>query len=308
MRLRICLFLSAIAAIGCGKSQTESTPSANLAEAGPQLQALSTFRFAPNAQGCPTAHSVNTRYFLIQDDTGLTGMVFRETVDISQCLTAEASTSKVTVSAWRAGQSQSARPAFGFEAPGEQGEMVDRTVYRITERGCCGPSNLDRYFSLENGAEVFSATGRPLRVRVAGDGDRWIAVQDSYSATAIQESERDSTIVGLIQYGDGRVPSLRLAVAHPRGGFYGLDSLYFVRGVPMRDSSEILVSSARGDPRQVQVSGFSIVAVLVAREWDGVPLRVEIPIESDRPQVQRARLSGHATLRVVSGRSTRPAT
>jgi hypothetical protein len=253
-----------------------------------------------------TAHSVNTRFSLMRD-TGGKSTVVQEIFDVSQCLTAEASTSKVIVTAWQAGDSQSASPIFKFEAPGEKGYFVNDEeygvndkVYRVTERGCCGPSDLDRYFSLVNGAAVFAATGHPLKVHVAGNGDRWIAAQDSYSATSIPESESDSAIVGLIQYGDGRTPSMRLAVMHRGGGFYGLDSLYFVRGAPIPDSTAILVTSE--DPGPVQVSGFSVVAMF--RRVDGYEddptLRVEIPIEGDRPRVERARIRGNATLRLVA--------
>ena len=258
-------------------------------------EGVSRFAFGKDASGCPSTTVSNTRFLLLQD-TGSAGKVLRETIRTEHCLTAESTQGKIEITAWRSNSASSAPPLFSFHASAQEGQ-IDGEFYRTTEHGCCGPVDLRRYFSLENGREVFASSGPLLRIKIAGGSERVIAVHDTYSATLPVEAETDSAVVAVLEYGDGVSPSLRWVLRASRPRYYLLDSLFFVRRGHQTDSTEVWFTrpySERTLP--IVINDIRIVIRLRDSEDDSV-IRTEIPIENTGPQSSKAVSS--ASLRII---------
>jgi hypothetical protein len=257
--------------------------------------AESTFEFRSNTGDCPTTLTTNSRFLFLPEGIEGTGTVLRETVSIIQCLTAEGKDANLVLEAWPAAGPATTRALFTIRLPGERGE-VDGPWYRVLQGGCCGTWDLWRYHSLRNGRELFTASRPPVFLKFPDDGQRILSVHDSYSATSSRDTDADSTVIAVLQYGDGVRPSHAAVVRIVTGGYWTAAQL-FLKGPNIRsDSSAHRFGRDRAE-RPVDLSGVSVVLVLESVfDMDRPPLQIEIPIENDRLVLENARTSPGVTL------------
>jgi hypothetical protein len=271
----------ALTLLGAQQLLAQKTPRDSSVHGG-----ASRFAFAKDASGCPTSHITNTRFVFLQD-TGLTGKVLRETIQTDHCLTAEATNGEIRVTAWRTDRARFAPPIFSFHASAQEGGVEDE-FYRTVERGCCGPGDLSRYFSLENGRELFASSGPVLRIKIAGGSQRIVTVHDTYSATLPTEAEKDSTVLAVFEYGDGLSPSHRWMLRTPGHSYFRLDSLYFIRRGKQMDSTSVWFTRPLSERTLPIVVTDIRVVVHLHNSDDSSEIRAEIPIENSGPQPSKA--------------------
>jgi hypothetical protein len=252
-------------------------------------EARSHVRLYRDAAGCESVQTVNRRFQVVTvvGDAGPERLVLEEAYDVRECLDTESSSSEATVTAWRpvAGV---ATPVFSIRARGMRGHPTGN-LYQLTGHSCCGSGDLNAYYSLLTGHALFSASGPPLQLQNSAIGDRrFAAVHDTYSAGAPPESLADSTVVGVLQWGDDREPAQRVAVVIERPEPFALDELHFHRGgqrVPTEEPAD-------------EVPGTELRFRLAAAA-SGRSIDVRIPIAGLDLVLDRAAVRGGASLRLI---------
>jgi hypothetical protein len=259
----------------------------------PRRTGVSSFEFQTDSRGCPRTVITNTRFLFAEsvDDTSRAGTVLRETVTTRQCLGAEGKEANLVMEAWPVRAPASAPPLFVISVPGEGGEVgPDGPWYRVLEGGCCGTGDLWRYFSLGTGRELFAASLRPIVLWTPRGDRRLISVHDSYSARMSPETERDSTVIAVIQYGTGNEPSRRAVARKTGGGYWTATALFFQGATTAEDSTVRWLTRTGAEGASTAAEGATIVLILESLLMpDAPPMTIEIPIIEDRLALERSR-------------------
>lgn len=170
-------------------------------------------------------------------------------------------------------------------------------LYRTTMRGCCGAADYLEFYNLRWGEALF-------RTSAAADADsslpslevpnspleRNIAFLDRYAAVQPTEAAADANLIGVLQYGGKQGPVQRVL-------FTGTDSLaraarlmrvaFVVRDTASSARGQSLWSSD-GKRTPAALSGFRIRVEFSVDDERHPLLRVDIPVENDLPQLDRA--------------------
>lgn len=264
-----------------------------VAQQAPQLAAQSSFRLLRRTPDCTFGYqATSVRYLVVGatvvEEPDWPHLVLEEKTTLRQCENLEGPTEAEVSVAARPAAHPEARPRWVIRRRGDTGAVVDsfpgRSLYRVTEYGCCGSEDLDAYYSLVTGRELFTADHPLLFVDVKPFGTGFVAVHD-VEAAGSPGAESDRTLVAVVAFGapgatvqraavraastEYRVTRLELVARDPAG--------HLKRGPSLDLNSEI-------DARwSVAVSiDFEGVA-------DGRPAgRVAIPIANGRMVVERA--------------------
>lgn len=193
-------------------------------------------------------------------------------------------------------------PLWAVEAQGSEAVLMsaDR-LYRVTDLGCCGAESTHTYFSVLTGSELFRGNGSVLRISIPNTplGPRFVSFHGPNASYRSAEREGDSTVVGVLYYGDNRSPASRLVLTSTRATFSGRVAL-LVNGSETQQHMlrSATVRDAAGNADPSLVGGFSILVELQSFEpADPALLRIEIPIVSDSFALDRARLPGGVQIR-----------
>ena len=218
-------------------------------------EARSTVRVYRDAAGCESIQTVNRQFRLaaVNRGQGPERMVLEESYDVRHCLTAESASSEAQITAWRP-DSATAAPLFRITGRGATGMPVGN-LYLMTRYGCCGSEDLATYYSLINGQLLFASSHPPRSVEVANTRRlRWAAFHDSFSAISPRESEGDSSVVGVIQWGDDETPATRVVVRSTRPEAFATSAIRFWRGSKaVADSALVLFPDKAAEPIALEV-------------------------------------------------------
>jgi hypothetical protein len=253
-------------------------------------EARSHLRLYRDAAGCESVQTVNRQFRLatVVGDRGPERLALEESYDIRHCLTKESSSSEATVTAWRPG-SDAASPVFRITGRGVAGAPYGN-LYRMTRSGCCGSGDLAAYYSLLTGSYLFSSSVEPRSIQVANTrAVRYFAFHDSFSAAAPAEWETDSTVIGVLTWGDDETPAQRLVVLLDQPEPFATSSLrLIVAGKPIDQPSLTVFADNPVGPIQLDVE-------LVA-PGSGRRVSLRIPIVELEPVIDQATLPTDAKL------------
>lgn len=192
-------------------------------------------------------------------------------------------------------------PLWSVEARGSEGALLsgDR-LYRVTDIGCCSAESTHTYFSVLTGSEVFSGNGSLLRISTPL-GARFVSFHGSNASVRLAERERDSTVVGVLYYGDNRSPASRLVLTDAQGIVYGVRKVTLLVDGSETQEHRIwrwIVPNAPVNADPGLIGGFSIVLELQPMDSDDfAPARIEIPIASDSFALDRVDLPRRLQIR-----------
>ena len=283
--LRTIAGLTLVLVMACSRSQpsadsTSSTPpngadakaGASDRPARPQLEAVSSFSTWYDSSG-----ACRVRRIVDQEFSQYDGYVLLESTDVTICQTAEGSQSTVSVQRWQ-DDSVGLAPRYRFEANGERGRQMD-AIYEIHQSMSGGGDDVYTYFSMENGGEVFHSNVPAIRLDLnRSPWRRYLALTP-----------------GLIQYGDGTLPSARVGIDGMKGNVdeYCVTRFGFVQ--PGKSGlADSLVVTSNVDPRgPMAVPEFTVRAELSGcySDEDTSDYWLEIPIVNDRLEISKARMS-----------------
>lgn len=253
-------------------------------------EARSQVRLYRDAAGCQSIQTVGRQFRLVTvvGDGGPRRLILEESYDVRRCLESEGASSEALITAWRP-DSGANQPLYRITGRGVSGSAMGN-LYRMMSRGCCGSEDLGTYFSLLTGRALFSSNLTPVRIELANTSQvRYLAFHDTFSALHPVEAERDSTVIGVLQYGDDRRPARRLLVLADRPEGFATTRLRLIReGRAMEDSVVVLSRPPFG--------GLRVRVELVApgsnrRVW------LEAPIEGDSLDISHARMAAGVRLR-----------
>jgi len=201
-------------------------------------QARSEVRLYRDAAGCNSVQTVNRQFRLVrvQREEGPERLVLEESYDVRWCLEREGVSSEATVTAWRP-DSAATPPLFRIVGRGVTGAPVGN-LYRMVAYSCCGSQELATYFSLLTGRLLFSSSLPPRQLVLPARGiQRFAAFHDSYSAAQPPEVERDSSVVGVLQWGDDRTAAQRFVLRAEQPQPIAVTEIVFLaRGEPATES------------------------------------------------------------------------
>jgi len=179
--------------------------------------------------------------------------------------------------------------AWVIEAIGSTGHVDEaQALYRVTASGCCGTNSVDTYFDLYSGVEVMAASGRILRIDLPKIRDRrFISYHDNVSAIGVPEAVADSTVIGVIQFGDGRRPAARVALHSRRSVEHRLDRIALTV-----ELAEVMATSHSDFQveRAEDLTGVGVRLVLVPWQEDVGPVEVVVLVRNDRLDLESATL------------------
>ncbi len=204
-------------------------------------EARSQLRVYRDAAGCESIQTVNRQFRLVTvvTEKGPERRILEESYDVRHCLQSESASSEAAIVAWRPDTSNV--PLFRIAGRGTEGEPAGN-LYIMTQSGCCGSQDLATYFSLLNGRALFSSSIGVRSIEVANTRQvRYAAFHDSYSAGASTEAQADSTVVGVLQWGDDQNPSRRIVLRADRPEGFAAYRLGFRRaGKALADTAVTL--------------------------------------------------------------------
>ena len=284
-----------------------SVPTANVPRAPvPRLagSATSTLSTLPDSGGLPRWHILNHRY-LVYRGSGGQRAVLVETTDRFCCLGGERDDS-ATITLQR------------LETPGNQSRWETkltaddgafwRDFYRAALRGCCDQTDALQFVDVSTGRVVFTHSresgpeGEELpSVHHWGSSTlRYVAFHDRATPDDPPEARRDSSVVGVLQYGPPDGPAARVVVRRLKGVAHladlRLDRLEFGRGTWHGRDLEVPAGAARSAAGAM--TGFSI-RVLLAGPGDDSSRVVEIPVTRDRLRLEQATLPAGLVVRAA---------
>ena len=237
-------------AVVAGCEVVSLPPSSSRTDGGPvssrgvvSHEARSQLRLYRDAAGCRSVQTVNRQFRLVTvvGPGGPAHRVLEESFDVRHCLSSESSSSEAVITAWHPDSSATASPLFRITGRGVAVEPQGN-LYRLAVRGCCGSQDLASYSSLLTGRSLFTSSVRPRSLEVANRGIyRFAAFHDTFSAMAPAEAEADSTVIGVLQWGDDQDLARRIAVRADRPEAFAVELLRFVEeGKPVSDSTLVL--------------------------------------------------------------------
>lgn len=271
------------------------------------LASSSTFQPLLDSAGVHRFKITNVRYLAVRhvDREGLHRPLLRETY-LQRCCTEGEREVESTLLLEGLGETTgpAATPAWHVTFPADAGELAG-PFYRAILHGCCDERDALTYVNVQTGAVAFqvSAADRPVAqalpalrvpnsplVRFAGFLDRVTPVE-------VPEAVTDSTVAGVLQYGDGRGPARRFVLRKEggRGLDYRLERVGF--RIPGRETAEdgsADLWSADGQAEPAALSGFWILLTLGA--YDDPPVVLEVRVAADAPEAARAGLPAGWTL------------
>ncbi len=206
-------------------------------------EARSQLRLYRDAAGCESIQTINRQFrpVTITTDRGSELRVLEEQYDVRRCRETEGTSSEAIVTAWLPDSGQT-NPLFRIRGRAVFGTPAGN-LYQMVTYGCCGSRPLATYHSLHTGTYLFSSSV-PLRGLITGTPGsvRFAAFHDSFSATDPGERTSDSTVIGVLQWGDDRSPGRRILIHADRPESFAAAGLRFVQsGIPVEDS--IMVTS-----------------------------------------------------------------
>ena len=206
-------------------------------------EARSQLRRYRDAAGCESVQTVNRQFRLITvvGPGGPEHRVLEESFDVRHCLSSESTSSEAVVTAWHPDSSASSTPLFRITGRGSSGE-VEGNLYRLAVHGCCGSQALASYASLLTGRILFTSSIRPQTIEVANRRTyRFAALHDTFSAMAPAEAEADSTVIGVLQWGDDQLQARRILIRADHPEAFAVEGLRFLEdGTPLGDTSLVL--------------------------------------------------------------------
>lgn len=212
-------------------------------------EAKSQLRLYRDAAGCQSIQTVNRQFRLVTvvTNSGPERLVLEESYDVRHCLESESASSEASIVAWR--PDSASAPLFTIAGRGTEGEPAGN-LYRMTQSGCCGSQNLATYFSLLTGKPLFASSIELRSIEVPNTTDvRYAAFHDSFSASASPETAADSSVVGVLQWGDDRAAASRFLLRADRPEGFAVFALGFRRdGRAITDSA---VSLWPGKPQNL---------------------------------------------------------
>ncbi|MHB1328840.1 MAG: hypothetical protein ACYC2K_11620 [Gemmatimonadales bacterium] len=210
-------------------------------------EARSQLRLYRDAAGCESIQTVNRQFrpVTITTDQGPELRVLEEQYDIRRCRETDGVSSEAIVTAWLPDSGQT-RPLFRIRGRAVSGAPAGN-LYQMVTFGCCGSRPLTTYHSLHTGAFLFSSSV-PLRALDSGapGSVRFAAFHDSFSATEAGEQASDSTVIGVLQWGDDRAPGRRILIHAEQPESFAASGFHFVRaGQPIEDSIAVVPDRAK---------------------------------------------------------------
>lgn len=159
--------------------------------------------------------------------------------------------------------------SWSFEAEGTKGEVSLYGPYIVEAPGCCGASQVDKYYSLKNGKLILSTTIKPLKVSIANSNKQgYIGIDHSY-----QKSNKNS--IATIFYGtddEGVIQNISVLSVKDGKEEWVVDSLKFYD----REANNQELTLFKKD----DFKGVSISAKLICR-CDRQPLKIILTMNSD---------------------------
>ncbi len=192
-------------------------------------EARSQLRLYKDAAGCESIQTVNRQFRLVTvvTEKGAERRILEESYDVRHCLESESASSEAAIVAWR--PDTATVPLFRIAGRGTEGEPAGN-LYIMTQSGCCGSQALATYFSLLNGRALFTSSIGIRSIEVANTRQvRYAGFHDSYSAAAATESQADSAVVGVLQWGDDQTPGQRILLRADRPEGFAVSGLAFRR-------------------------------------------------------------------------------
>jgi hypothetical protein len=245
-----------------------------------------------------TRHVVNRRFTFAEFHPRAKGsltLLLAETFDRSFDTQAEGEKSSTTVEAF-AIPGDAKLPVWRFQTEGAEG-APDGELYRVTHPGCCGAQNLDVFFSLHDGHELFASDGPILKLEVPNTAERrYVGYHSLMAATPIPEAGARKGVIGVLTYGSDRAPAARLLVVGSNVAApddYARKGLAFVRnGKPVDEPILELWSAGKANGRAA-IGGFSIRVTDYAKN----DFLLEIPVAGDRFDTARVKTAPGVSVR-----------
>ena len=245
-----------------------------------------------------TRRTVNRRFTfsaIHPEAKGSKTLLLDETFDRGFDSQAEGETSTTEVEAF-ALQGDAKTPLWKIRTRGSDG-APDGELYRITRMGCCGSQNLDLYFSLLDGRELFSSDGPILRLEVPNTAvRRYVGYHSLMAASPVPEAAGRKDVVGVLTYGGDRAPAARFLVivkGRPAKDDDARKGLFFIRGDESVEGPVFELWSADGKSDRAAIGGFAIRVTDFAKD----DFLVEIPVAGDRLDVARAKTAPGISLK-----------
>ena len=262
----------------------------------PQLTQPSSFRLLPRTEECTFGYqTTNVRYTVV----GATAveapdwphLVLEERTSIQQCENLEGPTqAEVSVTA-RPAAHPGAPPRWTIRRRGEDAAVVDsfagHALYRITEYGCCGSENLDAYYSLVTGRELFTTDHPLLFIDVRPFGTGFVAVHDAQAAVS-PGAENDRTLVAVVAFGGAGGAVQRLAIHGPSNEFY-LPRMELLAWNPAGGDRHGKHAQSLDAGSGIDARWMVTIDIGIEGMTEGQPTgHVQIPIQNGRMVVERA--------------------
>jgi len=240
--------------------------------------------------------------------------LIRETVDEGCCLGGERDTwATITLEGWLSAAQAGTQPAWHVRIEADEGAIWDE-FYRGVLFGCCDAADALTYVNLQTGKVAFVSSGEfdtrksPLpHLRAPNSAlERWAGFLDTYTAVRLPEAERDSGVVGILQYGAGMQPASRYLVRWSGGpGFsYRLGRLEFtVDDKEHTHGAEVYLWSANAKEDPSALSGFWITIALLGRnvrDRETPNVTLQVPVVADGVPPEAANLPSGWSLRPMA--------
>jgi hypothetical protein len=196
----------------------------------------------------------------------------------------------ISLSAWRDSIIPGSRPLWQASIEADEGTIWNQ-FYRTTVFGCCDSSDEFAYFNLLTGGPLFESTvvregpGRSLRrLRVRNSSiSRVIAFHDTWTPNWPAEAKRDSTVIGVLQYGSPQGPVTRVAIHQARNAqadYRIADIRFVIKGKSVaEEEAEWLPVNNTETPSDL--TGFAIQVRLSVYGEDKPDVVVTIPVLKD---------------------------
>ena len=212
-------------------------------------------------------------------------------------LSAEGQEGTVKIEAWTGKDANASKKMWTIEHIGDQGEIFDR-FYKVIKEGCCAAENTDFYFNLVTGQKVFASTADVFQIDVPNTSNafnRYVAFHSVHASVQSAESEKDQSVIGVIQYSSETKPLSRIIL---RGKTEAqrdmrLEKIKARYQRKLNDTGTLTLWGVDGKGATSSLSDFSIILSFYEK------VQVEIPVTNDQLQLGRAVLPQGMTLQLA---------